>query len=611
MRGKIYFLLRYYLFWVGISVVAKIVFLLYQGGKAFELSAEEYARVFFRGLRLDLSLGGYIIMLSCVILAFTPYLKERMLRYIFNGLTGVLLFFYSLVMTVDLELFKNWGYHINTTPLLYINTPGEAMASTPDWLIAGLLLLMLSFIAFFYYIYHRFVVCALHYRGWNWQQVPVFLLIGGVMLIPVRGGFNVAPMNSSFVFFHRDNMFANQAAVNPVWNFMYEVTHIHKFKNNYHFMPQERAEHIVDSLHKTGTIFPHVLKTQRPNIVFLLLESFTANAIEVLGGAKGVTPNLNELAKEGILFSNIYATGGRSDRGIIAAISAFPSHPDVAMIKYPDKTIAHPRFPKDLENHGYHTRFYYAGDINFGSFRSYITMSFQEFVTEDDFSGEAKGPTFKWGIHDEYMFNRFYEDVSRAPFPFMYMAFNMSSHEPFEVPMPTQIKGSDSQSKFLNAIYYSDRCIGDFIKKCKQSDIWDSTLFVLMADHGTRAIGNLDPASPAAYRIPLIFTGGVLNVKDTVISVIGSQTDMVATLFAQLGIDYSGYKYSKNLLATDVVPFAFYSYSDAACFISDKGESIYNLKSRQYVVTDSCHRNDELVKAYLQSVDHEQKKTLP
>ena len=355
----------------------------------------------------------------------------------------------------------------------------------------------------------------------------------------------------------------------------------------------------------TGTDYPRLLKTERPNIVFLLLESFTANAVEVLGGIPGVTPNLNQLAKEGVLFTNIYATGSRSDRGMVAAISAVPSHPAVAMIKYPNKIMERPRFPKDLEEAGYSTRYYYAGDIDFGSFRSLVTMSFQGMVTEDDFSGEAMANRFKWGVHDQYMFERLYEDIAKARQPFMYMAFNMSSHEPFNVPGEVAIPGDDTEHKFLNAIHYSDACIGEFIRKCKASGIWDNTLFILMADHGTRHIRHVDPSTPAAYHIPLILSGGALNVQDTVVTTIGSQTDMVATVLAQLGMDHSGYKFSRNLLADQVIPFAFFSYPNGAGVVTEKGSAYFSLQSQTFVEKDSVKEDGRLLKAYLQAINED------
>lgn len=133
-------------------------------------------------------------------------------------------------------------------------------------------------------------------------------------------------------------------------------------------------------------------------------------------------------------------------------------------------------------------------------------MSFQGTVTEDDFSGEAIENRFKWGVHDGYMLDRLYEDLRIAQVPFMYMAFTMSSHEPFIVPMETKIPGDDSGSKLKNAIAYTDQCLGEFFEKCKKSGLWDNTLFVLVADHGTRHVGNLQPHLPEAYRIPMIFT---------------------------------------------------------------------------------------------------------
>lgn len=602
MKAKLLFLLKYYLFWILLSVVAKIIFLLYQWQDSTTLTVGDIEHIIGKGLSLDMSLGGYIMMLSSVIMAISCFLNQRVIRFIYSVLTIVCLVFFTVVMTIDLELFKNWGYHIDTTPLMYLKTPKEAMASTPVWLIISLVVFMFIFFLGAWRIFRVWISPTLHYESKDYRTIPVYLIIGGLMLLPVRGGVNVAPLNSSFVFFHATNMYANQAAINPVWNFVYELMHKKKLDKAYSFMSEEEAHQIITDAEHTEGEFPHLLKTERPNIVFLLLESFTANAIEVLGGLPDVTPNLNALTKEGVLFSNIYATGSRSDRGMVAAISALPSNPSVALIKYPNKIMNYPCFPKDLEKAGYSTRYYYAGDINFGSFRSYVTMSFQEMVTEDDFSGEAIENRFKWGVHDEYMFERLYEDVSKAKQPFMYMAFNMSSHEPFTVPGEVKFPGNDIEHMFMNAIHYSDKCIGEFISKCKKSGIWDNTLFILMADHGTRHIKHVDPNMPEAYHIPLLLTGGALNVQDSVISTIGSQTDMIATVLAQLGIDHSGYRYSRNLLSTLAFPFAFYSYPNAAAVISDDGLSVWNLQSKQFIVGDTLSRNKELLKAYLQEV---------
>ncbi len=605
MKTKLVFFLKYYLFWIGLSVVAKIIFLLYQWKDSQTLTAGDVWHIIFGGLHLDLSLGGYIMMVSGIFLALSSFLGQKTVRILFSILTILCLTFFSVVTIGNLELFKNWGFHVDTTPLMYLKTPKEMFASTPIWLVISLFLFTAAFGFSAWYVFKHWILSGLRYKGRQYWCIPLFLLIGGAMLIPVRGGFNVAPMNSSFVFFHPQNMYANQAAINPVWNFVYELTHMDDGKKKYDFMSQKEAERIIKQTKQQEEGAARLLKTERPNIVFLLLESFTASAIEVLGGLPDVTPNLNALAKEGILFSNIYATGNRSDRGMVAAISALPSNPSMALIDYPNRLMKYPRFPKDLESEGYTTQYYYAGDINFGNFRSYVTMSFQNMIYEDHFSGEAIENRFKWGVHDQYMFERLYEDIEKAPQPFMYMAFNMSSHEPFTVPGKVKFPGNDQESMFANAIHYSDSCIGNFILKCKESKIWDNTLFILMADHGTRTINHLDPNQPAAYHIPLLLTGGVLNVQDSVVRKIGSQTDMIATVLNQLGMDHSGYKYSRDLLAPSTMPFAFYSYPNAAALISEQGISIMNLQSNQFIQGDTLEENKTLLKAYLQSITSE------
>lgn len=598
MKSRLLFLLKYYIFWIVFSIVAKGLFLVYQYSETSSLEIADYWMIFWKGLRMDLSFGGYIMMLSGIILALGVFLPSVWVKRIFSGLTFLLLLICSLVVVGDLELFKNWGYHMDATPLLYLKTPGDALASTPTWLILLLIALCVVLVCVFYIFYQRKISPELKISDGKMWHAVVYLLLGGAMIIPIRGGFNVAPMNVSFVFFNNKNMYANQAAINPVWNFLYEVMHVDKLKGDFHYMADERAEYLVDSLYRQERVYPKLLKVERPNVVVLLLETFTLNAWNDM-------PNLQRLAKEGVFFSNIYATGNRSDRGMLGVISAFPAHPKVSMLKYPNKTYNHPRFPVDFEAAGYSTRFYYTGDINFGGFRSYVTMSFQQMVTENDFSGEAIEQRFKWGVHDGYMFERLHDDLLQAKQPFMYMAFTLSSHEPFTVPMETKIPGEDSGSKLRNAIAYTDQCLGDFFERVKASGLWDNTLFVLIADHGTRHIGQLQPHVPEAYRIPMVFTGGVLNVRDTVVDKIGSQTDMVATLYAQLGMDASAFRYSKNLLDASSIPFAFYAFGNAAAIINEEGACIYDLRTKKNIGSNQNPNTLELVKAYLQVLNQD------
>ncbi|MDR1755987.1 MAG: sulfatase-like hydrolase/transferase [Culturomica sp.] len=603
MRIKFLFLCKYYLFWMLLSVAAKVLFLIYEPGGSLRFG--DYCLIFWKGIRLDLSLGGYILMLASLLMAGSVFLRERILKPLLAVVTCLLLTAFWSIVVVDLELFRNWGYHLDASPLLYLRTPGEALASVSNTLIWSFLLLFLLLLAGSFCLYLRWIARPFRYQTGGWVQIPVFLLLGGSMILPVRGGFNVAPMNASFVWFHKTSLFANQAAVNPVWNFMYEALHYKRLSRTYHYLPAEEAAQRMRELYRPEGNTTLLLKNNRPNIVVLLLESFTADAVEALGGEPGVTPHLSQLAGEGVLFSRVYASGNRSDRGLASVISAYPAHPGFSLLDYPAKMAERPRFSKDLEAAGYHTCFYYAGDINFGGFRPYITLSFQQMVTETDFSGEAKQHTFKWGVHDEYLLEKLYRDIASAPQPFLYMAFTMSSHEPFEVPGEKPDKNAKEPEKFKNAIRYTDRCIGDFVRKCKASGMWENTLLVLIADHGTIKIKQRKPYEPEAFRIPVIFAGGALKQGGITVPAIGSQTDLVATLFGQLQVDHSAYKYSKNLLADGIFPFAFYAYSGMAGLVTEAGITVLNLQNDQIITGDDLPENATSLRAYLQTLDQD------
>ena len=128
---------------------------------------------------------------------------------------------------------------------------------------------------------------------------------------------------------------------------------------------------------------------------------------------------------------------------------------------------------------------------------------------------------------------------------------------------------------------------------------------MLIADHGTRHVGNLNPYDPSAFKIPLIFTGGVVTARDTVVSTLGSQTDLAATLLSQLDADHSRYRYSKNLLNPTALPFAYYAYSQAAALIDNRGACILDLKGQENLGDNASPLSRTTLEAYLQSIEQE------
>lgn len=601
-------MLKYYLFWLLYAFIARLLFLFFFWTKTVSLGAYEYFMIFKKGLWMDASLGGYVLLVSCVLLTVFYLTPMRIVKPVFRWFNVALLLIFTAIVLGDMQVFKIWGYHLDGAAVQYLKTPKEAAASASVliWLFS---LIALSLIVLgFELLFRKFILSSLSESKRQWWHPLVLLFIGSCMILPIRGGLNVSPMNISFVFFSKKYPFSNQAAINPVWNFLSEIVHSGKRKTSFHFMEQSEADKTLDSLYTTSSDYPLLLKTPKPNVVVILLESFTANAVGVLGGVPGVTPNLDRLAKEGLLFSQVYATGARSDRGMAGVLSAVPSHPLVSILEIPKQVSALPAFSREMERNGYTTHFYYGGDLNFFGFRAFTTANFQHIVTEDDFSGKAVKNRARWGIHDEYLFDKIVEDIQKSATPSLYFAFTLSSHEPFDVPHEKRVKGNSTEQLFLNSVAYTDSELGRFIENCKKSSLWENTLFVFVADHGVRYVGNPEPNAPESFHIPLIFAGGALSVQDSVVTTIGSQADVAATLLGQLRIDASAYTYSRNLLADSVSQVAFYSNPSVVGMVSAKGITVFDIQGKTFLKGDSIASNRRALEAYLQTIDEEQLK---
>ena len=546
---------------------------------------------------MDISMTGYIILFISIFIGL-PFITGKVVKKFIKYFTFLLLLFFTFLSVVDVELYRNWGFRIDSTVLLYLKTPKESIESTPLLKVTFLLLIAAFIIAVFYILFLKFVITSL--KSGEKLKVkfsPFFLLLAALSIIPIRGGLGLAPINQGTVYFSK-HQFINHAAINPLWNFGWSLTKINKEKN-IKFMPDKEAFKIFSGLLKSGNgKTTYLLNKKNVNVVIIILESFTANVIEPLGGTKGATPNLNTLSGQGVFFKNFYASGDRSDKGLIAVLSGYPAQPESSIIKFPNKTGKLPFLNKDFKKYGYNSSFYYGGDINFANMKSYfITGRYDKIISKKDFNQKDMGK--KWGARDEAVFNKLFEDMKSEKQPFFKVMFTLSSHEPFDVPHKSKFSGSDEVSKFLNSIHYADSCIGDFFKKVKSTKLWNNTLFVLVADHGKRIPGYIPYNSPKAFHIPMIWLGGVIK-KDTVITATASQNDIPVMIENQLDIKGSDYKFGKDILKGQK-HFAFYAFNNGFGFYNDTSGYVRDNVSGKIVFKQNLNQQIEKEgKAFLQ-----------
>lgn len=413
----------------------------------------------------------------------------------------------------------------------------------------------------------------------------------------MRGGIGTIPIKTSSVYFHKVP-FANHAAINPIWNFIYSILKSDVASIKISFMETEEAEKIVENLTTNNEKAYKILNTQRPNILLIALESLSSKIIE----HPNATPFLKKLTQEAVYFSNFYASGDRTDRAMVALLSGYPSFPNRNIISFPKKTESLPFLSKELKKLGYYNRFYYGGSLSFANYQGFLTNGqFEQLVSIEDF--ESKDLNSKWGAHDHVVFDRMLRDLNNKPHePFFTFMFTTSSHEPFDVPMKTVIEGNSEDSLFFNAAHYADKSLQQFIEKAKKSTWWKNTLVILVADHGTIIPFNTPNHAAEKFQIPMIWLGGALSVKDTTIAKYASQTDIAKTLLTQLNAPCEDFIFSNNLFSQDFEGYAFYAFNNGFGFMEKELKLIFDNNTGKYIytqaVTDSLQLN--YGKAFLQ-----------
>ena len=561
----------YFLYWILFFIAAKIAFLLYHPDLTKTLTGSEILKVFLYGLRMDASFTAYICIFPFLLFLIKSVAVNFHVKKIIRVYTYVLVVIISFLIIADLELYNAWGFRMDATPLQYFKTPKE-MAGTVSTAPVLLLAVIFIFIAgIFIFIYKKYFDFFAGYFNKRVTILNVFLSVFllAFLFVPIRGGIQKIPMNVSDAYFS-DKIFADHAAINLPWNIMFSILNRHNPQNPFEYFPPKKSKELVDSLYATGPKkIPSILSVDKPNIIIIILESFTAKWLGCLGGVPNVTPNLDSIAAHGLLFTNIYAAGDRSEKGQVAVLSGYPNQALTSIIKTPTKTRKLPSINQSLETIGYRSSYTYGGELEFANIKSYLINIKMDQLT-DKYSFPVSERTTSWGVHDQYVFDRFYKDIQTKKQPFFATLFTLSSHEPYDVPMKTKFRGNDRASLFKNSVYYTDSVVGSFIRQFQQLPLWKNTLVVFVADHGHPLPGNDPNDRPSKFHIPLIFTGGALALKGK-INTIGSQTDIATTLLDQLHLPVEKYKWGKDLLDTSARSFAFYSFNNGFGFVTPKG----------------------------------------
>lgn len=563
----------------------RIIFLIVYRDLDGDAGIQDWLMTLAYGMKLDVSITGYILLFPTLILIFYSLIISKSFKKILGVYTLIMLIVLILAIFTNLVIYRYWRTPADDSIFDYLSTPKEMLASVSTWsLVAMFLILGLTIYTLYFQIYRKWVSKALVIpQNKSILGMILFFLLFPALIIPMRGGLGSSTINIGSVYFHQ-NPFLNHAAVNPAWSIGYSLAEKEKFSTSDQYYPDAEVREFTNDLFEHEKSSLNVLNTLRPNVIIVILESFGQVIITEMGGDGSAAPNLNSLLQEGIFFKNFYATGGLTDRALGAILAGYPSLPGTAIIRDESKGQKLPRLNHSLKKAGYSSSFLYGGDIDFGHFRSFIMMGeFEKIISDKSFP--AAMSTSNWGVPDHHLFHSLIEESDNASSPFFHVLLTLSSHYPFDVPMEPVFEGTDRLTNFKNSIYYSDRSLGEFIETAKTKEWWDQTLIVFVTDHGAR-VGDAAAFDTKRYNIPMLWLGGALNIRDTIIHKIGSQTDIPVTLLNQLDLPSEDFKFSKDLFSEDSKSFAYYTHNDGFGYLQDSSSSVYSLITSEYLQND-------------------------
>ena len=592
MRQRLIYLMKVFMLTVVIFIAAKLVFMLVNyEGHAFGVS--DVVAVIAHGLSLDLSTSLYFLILPFLITLVSLWWDERLLHTILWIYYGVIATMLMLAFVADTSLYPFWGFKLDASCLQYLEAPAEVRASVSGFYMAIRLILLFLGSYALYRLYKAIPFWAKNPSRREAATATNILFIP-LIVIGIRGGLDESTTNIGQVYFSQ-NQFLNHSAVNPVFSFLSSFEKTASNIVDYDFFSQNECDTLMRDLYPTTSIHTDtLLTTSRPDIVIVLMES----AGDIFEKAM---PRLRRLKKEGIDFTACYGNTWRTDRGTVCTYSGYPSFPTSSVMKMPQKTNHLPGIAATLREVGYQTYYLYGGDINFTNMRSFlVTTGWERLQWKADYTNEEQNSA-KWGVRDDITFNTLYEqiaaiDTSATHTRHLFGFSTLSSHEPWDVPL------KKIDQPIPNAFYYLDACIGDFIDRLKQLPQWDNLLIIFLPDHSID-YGPYTEALQVRNKIPMVWAGGAVKAPRK-ITQLCNQTDLAATLLAQLRLPHDQFRWSRDVLSASYrYPFAVHNYNNGFSLADSTGFIAYDLESQRLVTKESSQAKhlERMGKAILQA----------
>lgn len=401
---------------------------------------------------------------------------------------------------------------------------------------------------------------------WKKKETSKVFLLSWMIIAIFISALNFKYYRSDF--FKLENNYVNEIAKNGYYElFSAFRTNYIDYKSFYPNLTKEVALDIVrKNIQQSNQVFDGVNFISRNvkalnvenkyNVILILVESLSAEFLTEFGNQDNLTPHLHRLSNESLFFTNFYATGTRTVRGIEAVILSVPPTPGSSVVRRNNNENLF-SISGILNSNGYSSSFIYGGYSYFDNMKYFFENNGFEVIDRGDFSAAEKSFGNIWGLCDEDLFNKSIKIANEKSLenkPFFLTLLTTSNHRPYSFPQGKIDLASGTRQA---AVKYTDYAINKFIEDSKKENWFDNTIFVIVADHCATAAGRID-LPKENYHIPLfIYAPKIITPKK--IDVLSGQIDVAPTILGLLNLNYTSNFFGQDILDSSFIQKAFIS----------------------------------------------------
>jgi phosphoglycerol transferase MdoB-like AlkP superfamily enzyme len=542
-----------YLFIITISFITRVALLIKSAG-GFDWTILNLLGVFFIGLFYDTIMAGYLCIPLVLYIWLMPskLYKAPIHRFILYGFFILTIFLLIFNIVAEWVFWDEFSTRFNFIAVDYLVYTTEVIGNIwESYPVIPIILIVLAITLFAFYLIKNKIKLTLESET-RFAKRSVYALL-----------FLVFPLSSWYLVNNKAKEFSdNQYAVELAGDGIYDFGAA--FWNNeldydkfYATIDQNKAFEIVrDLLSKDSVQFINnkkniersifnASKQKNYNVVLISVESLSADYVGAYGSKFNITPNLDTLAKNGMMFSKLYASGTRTVRGLEALSLSIPPTPGQSIVKRPANENLF-SIANLLDKKGYHSQYIYGGYGYFDNMNYFFSNNGYEVIDRNAIAKEDIHYENIWGVADEDLFNLSLKELDenyKTGKPFFSQIMTVSNHRPFtypdgriDIPSHTNQEG---------AVKYTDYAIGKFIKEASTKPWFKNTIFVIVADHCASSAGKTElPVN--RYHIPMImYAPGI--IKPQVYDKLTAQIDIVPTILGLINVNYTSNFFGRDI----------------------------------------------------------------